>query len=111
MKVVKPGHTYELSHLDGNKTQTLQFVQRKPHHEPKEGTNSQEVLRALIDRVIVLDKEKPWPGNEKILHHLRSAILLHEIRALQRKLEKGELKPELVLIGDDGHFKLYERDE
>lgn len=110
MKVIKPGHTYELDHLDGNGKQTLQFVQREPHHEPKEGTNNQEVLRALIDRVILLDSEKPWEGNKKLLNHLRSALLLHEIRAMERKLEKGELKPEDVLVGDDGHFHLYTRD-
>lgn len=109
MRVLKPGHTYELDHLDGSGKSRLQFVQRSPKHEPKEGVTNQEVLRALIDRVKFLNEELPWNGNEKILRHLRMALILHEARALERKVEKGEMSPEYVTINKaDGHFQLGE---
>src|SRR5262245_26997718 len=106
MRALKAGHLYELDHLDGSGHTMLQFVQREPHHEPKEGVINQEVLRALIDRVQVLDSERPWEGNQAILYHLRIALVLHEVRAMMRKVEKDELQPELVSVGDDGHFIL-----
>lgn len=65
MKEIYLGHTYELDHLDGDGKSTLQFVQRKPHHEPKEGVTNQEVIRAIIARVKVLDAEVPWGGGQQ----------------------------------------------
>lgn len=106
MRILHPGHEYLLDHLDGDGKTRLQFVQRLPFHAKKEGVLTQEVLRALIDRVQVLDKETPWEGNEEILYHLRMALALHEARALTRKVFKKELNPEHVTLGPDGHFKL-----
>lgn len=106
MKVLVPGHTYELDHLDGNGKTRLQFVSRAPLHEPAEGVINQEVLRALIDRVQLLDAEVPWSGNIEILKHLRMALALHEVRALLRHVEKGQILPELLSTGADGHFQL-----
>lgn len=103
MRVVVPGHLYELDHLDGGRKQRLQFVDRG-HGRDQEGTVNQEVIRALIDRVKFLDSEKPWPLNEQILRHLRMALTLHEARAMCRKVEKGGIRPEEVAIGNDGHF-------
>ena len=105
MKVTVPGHIYLLEHLDGNKTQQIHFVDRGHGHD-EEGTYNQEVLRVLIDRVKFLDEELPWDGNDKILYHLRSALVLHEARHLERLVERGKLKPEEVKIGKDGHFVL-----
>ena len=86
MEVAYPGHRYLLHHTDSKEdsghSTVLQFVMRPPHHHPCEGVTNQEVLRALIDRVKVLDAELPWEGNSKILHHLRMALVLHEARAL-----------------------------
>lgn len=104
MRVLVPGHRYELDHLDGSGKTVLQFVSRAPLHEPQEGVINQEVLRAIIDRVQLLDSEVPWEGNRQILMHLRMALALHEARALLRHVEKGEIKPELVAVGADGHF-------
>lgn len=111
MEVLKPGHCYLLDHLDGNNKTLLQFVQRKPLHEPVEGVTNQEVLRAVIDRVKFLDKEVPWHGNADILYHLRAAIGLHEARAIERHIEKRQLAVENVELDSDGHFKLYYKDE
>lgn len=109
MRVIYPGHCYSLDHLDGEGTSVLQFVQRQPLHEAKEGVTNQEVLRAVIDRVKYLDKEVPWFGNAAILSHLRLAIALHESRALLRHVEKHDLAIEDVALGPDGHFALSKR--
>lgn len=106
MRVLYSGHSYELDHLDGREKSRLQFVQRKPFHEPLEGTTNQEVMRALIDRVMVLHEETPWSGNSEILYHLRMALVLHEARALVRHVEKGSLNPERVALDHHGHFEL-----
>lgn len=105
MKILQPwGHRYELNHLDGPNKTILQFVQRQPHHEPKEGVQCQEVLRALIHRVKWLDGELPWEGNPAIIQNLRHALALFEVRALLRHIEKGEIDPEHIKTAADGHF-------
>ena len=104
MKPLIHGHLYELDHLDGSGKTHLQFVSREPLHDPREGVINQEVLRALIDRVECLNEEVPWAGNADILHHLRMALVLHEARALVRHVQKGELRPETLVTGADGHF-------
>lgn len=105
MNVLEPGHAYELSHLDGGNTQQLYFVNRNPG-ERSEGTQNQEVLRVLIDRVQFLEKQVHWDGNAKILHHLRMALVLHEARVLERKTEQGKILPENVAVAADGHYVL-----
>lgn len=106
MRAIVPGHRYELDHLDGEGKTILQFVSRKPLHEPCEGVTNQEVIRAVIDRVKLLDSEVPWEGNAQILHHLRMVIALHEARAMLRHVEKGEIQPEHVALDEHGHFAL-----
>jgi len=73
-------------------------------HAP--GTQTQEVLRALIDRTQHCHNCLPHEVNAKIIYHLRMALVLHEARALERKVEKGLLKPEQIVTDEDGHFKL-----
>lgn len=105
MKVIEPGHIYQLEHQDGSGAGVLVFVNREDGTQ-HEGTQTQEVLRALIDRTQHCDKCLRWEGNDKIIEHLRMALVLHEARALERKTEKGELQPEKVPTGKDGHFTL-----
>lgn len=102
MKVLEPGHVYQLSSYDGEMEVILTFVNRED--KPHPGTQTQEVLRALIDRTQHCDLCLRWEGNDDIIYHLRAALILHEQRALMRKLEKSELEPENVLLGSDGHF-------
>ena len=105
MKVLEPGHVYELDQLDGDGKQILTFVNRISN--PHSGVLNQEVLRAVIDRVQYLDAELPHPFNATILYHLRMALGLHEARAYLRKIEKGQLLPERVKVSPkDGHFVL-----
>lgn len=107
MKIVEPGHIYELHSLDGAKgeTETLRFVNREGGAEHP-GTQTQEVLRALIDRTMHCDNCLRWEGNDKIIQHLRMALALHESRAIERKAEKGYYAPERLKVGADGHFTL-----
>jgi hypothetical protein len=65
------------------------------------------ILRALIDRTMHCDNCLRWAGNDKIIYHLRMALALHEARALERKTEKGLIRPELIRTSSDGHFKLH----
>lgn len=107
MKIIDPGHEYELASIDGELPQRIKFVKRFRGVENHPGTTNQEVLRMLIDRVMRLNLEQPWNGNLEIVQHLRAALVLHEARALLRKVEKEELCPELVEVSPrDGHFKL-----
>lgn len=105
MKVIEPGHVYQLQHLDGSGAGILVFVNREDGTE-HEGTQTQEVLRVLIDRTQHCDSCLRWSGNDEIIMHLRQALVLHEARALERKTVKGRIEPEKVPTGPDGHFVL-----
>lgn len=121
MKVIEPGHIYELNVLDGNAPMILRFVNRED--TPHDGTQTQEVLRAnidsietLIDRTNHCDNCLPWPGNERIIkamseaqRQLRLALLFHEQRAIERKFEKDGVRPEKVPVEADGHFAFKEK--
>jgi hypothetical protein len=122
MKIIEPGHIYQLNWLDkweSNDSRwnefkgpdskhyldTLVFVNRESGYEHP-GTQTQEVIRALIDRTRHCDNCLRRDGNDLIIHHLRMALVLHEARALERKTIKGIITPETVATGDDGHFSL-----
>lgn len=110
MKIIEQGHIYELNSLDGEhrEVETLRFVNREPG-TGHPGTQTQEVLRALIDRTMHCDNCLRWAGNDKIIYHLRMALALHESRAIERKAEKGYYRAEQVSTSDsDGHFQLIE---
>jgi hypothetical protein len=89
VKVIDPGHVYELDRLDGDGCETLTFVKREGpgypgnvgHHA---GTNMQEVLRALMDRVRYLDRQIPDLSNLDAIGALRDALFSFEVRAATR---------------------------
>ena len=122
MKVIEPGHIYEVDHLDGENTGKLVFVNREAGTQ-HEGTQTQEILRVvidilscLVDRTNHCDSCLRWDGNDKIIKSLteaqrqcRLALLYHEHRALERKLEKNTFTPEKYPLDADGHFLLYEK--
>jgi hypothetical protein len=94
VKVVDPGHVYELEWLDGEPdtlvtVDTLTFVKREGPGYPgnvgrHSGTTIQEVLRALIDRMKYVDNQIPHLDNKRTLQSLRFAILFLEMRAAER---------------------------
>lgn len=119
MVIKEPGHIYSLNWLDGEPERLsdgqhhakyyyrneLIFVNREKGTEHA-GTQTQEVIRALIDRTQHCDNCLRWEGNDQIIYHLRMALALHEARAIIRKTEKGYIKPEIILTGKDGHFMI-----
>ena len=106
MDTIVEGHLYHLDHLDGDGQERLEFVNRG-HGIDHEGTNNQEVIRALINRVEFLNNEKPWHGNADIIRHLQMALVLHETRHIERLVERNLFTPETEPVGNDGHFKHY----
>lgn len=115
MKVIEKGHIYEpairaasgAAHQGEGEGQRITFVNKQPDQEHS-GTTTQEVIRVLLDRTRHCANCMPHRNNEQIIYHLRMALVLHEARALERKVEKGDVEPEYVATGDDGHFLLQE---
>ncbi len=86
MKVIDPGHEYELDSLDGAYYQCLRFVKREGGHYPGNvgyhaGTTTQEVLRALIDRSVYVNCQLSCPETTLVIGLLQSALYLLESRA------------------------------
>jgi len=110
MNIVEEGHYYELENLDGSQFNTIKFVNRG-HGNDHEGTNNQEVLRVLIDRVSFLDNELPWHGNKEIIMHLRKALILHEARHLERMVDRSIAVDKIPVNETNGHFELNYKNE
>lgn len=108
MRVLDPGHRYELDNLESDSKTVLQFMKDPLLHDGDgyDGPTCQEVLRALIDRVQTLDRERHWEGNATIVADLRHAIAGFEARALIRHVEKEGLAIERLPVADDGHLLL-----
>lgn len=98
MKVLDPGHLYELDTLDevsgwAEEFRQLRFVKRIgtkfPGNQPPgcPGTTTQEVLRALIDRTLYVNKQAPFWQNEAVVDQLRAALYHLEHRAAQARGE------------------------
>lgn len=91
MKAIDPGHAYDLDVLDDQRgvPERLVFVKREGKNYPGNvghhpGTNCQEVIRALIDRVKYRDAQIPDNRNNEILNDLRHALWIFELRAAER---------------------------
>ena len=99
MKILDAGHRYSLTNFDGGEDQLLTFVKR---NEPREkypgnidsysGTQTQEVLRALIDRVLYVNNQAPCKENVQVIYHLREALMRLEERHLIRHNQLGVLE-------------------
>jgi hypothetical protein len=91
MKVLDQGHVYELRELGSSDTQTLTFIKRSggavEYVDQHPGLQTQEVLRALIDRTKYLYEVLPCSETEEALKHLRMSLYWYEVRALRRKKE------------------------
>ena len=87
MRVIDPGHIYELASFDGGSPIALTFVKRNSppekypgNHNAHPGTQTQEVLRALIDRSLYVDAQSPCSETKCIVGLLRSALVMLERR-------------------------------
>jgi hypothetical protein len=96
IKVVDPGHRYQLLTLDGDTVQYLTFVKRdhpqdkypgnRGHHE---GTTLQSVIRSLIDRVCYVMnqgeiQQQDTSEDIAIINNLRDCLFLLEHRAMRQ---------------------------
>lgn len=113
MRVIEKGHIYEAKSRNEFiemecENQKIVFINKEKGNEHN-GTTTQEVIRILIDRTRHCANCMPHPNNERIVYHLRMALVLHEARALERKTEKGYFKPEYIITDEDGHIKVDER--
>jgi hypothetical protein len=88
MRSLDRGHKFELASYDGGEPQVLTFLKRdnppskypgNKGHYP--GTNIQEVLRAIIDRVKYLDNQVPCAENKIIINLFRMGLYWLEARA------------------------------
>ena len=89
MKEVDPGHEYLLDSYDGDQVNRLVFVKREGDGYPfnaghHAGTNCQETLRALIERVKYLQKQVRCNEDILVIDYLRRALWQFEVRAAQR---------------------------
>lgn len=89
MEIIDAGHEYDLDSYDGGQPVRLTFVKREGEgypfnvgHHP--GTNCQETIRALIDRVQYLQRQIPCKENPIVIDHLRAALWQFEQRAAER---------------------------
>lgn len=105
MKELIRGHSYMLDNLKDPGKTALEFYMDPDFHngDHLKGPSTQEVLRACIARVKALDQEKPAPENKDIIHHLRQAIIGHEVRALRVALEQGDYDVEWLTTNENGH--------
>jgi len=92
MKVLDPGHLFQLNKLDtfeGDSESTLCFVKREGINFPgnvgkHSGTNLQEVYRACISRLTYLDNQISDPNNLLCIEFTRLCIAYLEYRAARR---------------------------
>jgi hypothetical protein len=103
MKVLDPGHYYQVDVYDNDAAyapyveQVISFMKREGDGYPGNvghhaGTNCQELIRVLIDRVYYLDNQIPHENNLAIIRHLQASLWLFEDRATERhKLPKYSL--------------------
>lgn len=96
MKVIDPGHMYELHQLDfsdysvwDRRQITLQFVKREGSKYPGNvghypGTTIQDVLRCCIDRLMYVNEQDFHMANLFAMVDLKSAIYNLEVRATER---------------------------
>lgn len=103
MRVIDPGHVYELDSIDGGEPQRLVFVKREGPRYPGNighhpGTQMQEVLRALIERARYVQAQIPCAETEGAIRAMQLALMLMEIRA---KRVKGK--------SFEGHMQFIER--
>lgn len=118
MKVIEPGHVYEVHNVDdpAGGVQRITFVRRrgddgrlleKGRHP---GILAQELLRVLIDRTLYLNAEAPCIEDLEAIEQLREILRGFEARAARRTIEKLPM-PEMIDVCARCHHILCRCDE
>jgi hypothetical protein len=101
MKVIIPGHTYELDNFENKDSagQTLQFIHKEPKEEGSteletisDGTTNEELLAVLINRMEFLNKKFPCRENSLAITNLEQALMWLEKRTKDRQKRNVEGK-------------------
>lgn len=92
-EVLEPGHKYKLPHLESGGFEILTFIKRSSDAvdygtDEHPGTNTQSVLRALIERTLFLNDVIPCAETQDAVYFLRQALYMYEVRAYRRKQAK-----------------------
>ena len=100
MKILTPGHRYQLSNFEHNGTeQVVQFIEKVPKQVDStelvtinNGTTNEEVLAVLINRLEYLNSKFPCEENRWALEHLNDALFQLNLRTSKRKVRGVEGK-------------------
>jgi hypothetical protein len=101
MKVLTPGHRYELDNLEptlpGAVKQTIQFIEKEPVlagstqlGTVNDGTTNEEVLKVLIDRLAFLQAKFACRENAIAITKLEEALMWLNKRTADRKVRGVE---------------------
>lgn len=95
MKILTPGHKYELANFEQDLpelNQHLQFIEKVPSTEGSielktvnDGTTNEDVLRVLIDRMQFLQSKFPCRENAIVITKLEESLMWLEKRTADRK--------------------------
>lgn len=104
MKVLTPGHCYELANFENvefQQPQTLQFIHKEPKHNystelvtVNNGTTNEELLAVLIDRMGFLQSKFPCSENALVITKLEESLMWLNKRTsdrLKRNVEGKQL--------------------
>lgn len=124
MKVIEPGHIYELENLESPGAQRLTFIKRSSKmidygETEHPGTNTQELFRAIIelakvglDRSEYLNSVQSCQETEdaiafcrEVVSNARLALYSYEVRALRRK--RAKLNKEAGKHVDEGDMSAH----
>jgi hypothetical protein len=92
MKVIIPGHRYEVENFeDSRQSQIIQFIHKEPNPEnndqlqlASDGTTNEELLKVLIDRMQFLNTAFPCRENAVAITNLEQALMWLEKRTRDR---------------------------
>lgn len=88
MKIITPGHEYELDNFEGGDRQPLSFIHKVSKGESlvtvKNGTTNEEVLAVLIDRLNFLHLKLPSRQSAIAITKLQEALMWLQNRTQER---------------------------
>jgi hypothetical protein len=98
MKIIVPGHRYEVPNMDDNSVnQVIQFIEKKPKDPDDstlvttiDGTSTEQVLRVLINRIEHLQKMIPCRENALVITKLEEAEMWLNARTFNRMKRRVE---------------------
>jgi hypothetical protein len=96
MRVIDPGHTYEIEALNGGVPQIIHFTKREGPNYPgnvgaQEGPITQDFLRAILHRCEYMSNQGSCAETDIIINSLRTAIFAFEVRAARCRSTSIEL--------------------